>query len=514
MAILRLGAPRRGRAALLRRRTALHDAPKAIRFPSQRSPEAEERQRRRREQQWQGWIVGAAVAVDAVAIALPLAVIAVSNAFNSQNRQYSLGLVMVLPVLWLVVMNLSGAHERRILGLGSEEFKRVSDGAVRSAAVVATSSFALHLTLSRGILVIALPSAMALDLLGRYALRKWLHHRRSTGHFLHRVLVVGNVLAVTDLSRTLQRAPYAGMEVVGCCLDVETDTIPGQNNEIPVLGNLESIRTVVERQNITAVAVTSSLNRDQGWLRRLAWSLERTNVDVLVSPGLTDCVGPRIHIRPVAGLPLLHVEQPELSGAHRLMKAAFDLTMSVLALTLLIPAMLVIAASVRLSTPGPALFRQVRIGLDGRPFTLYKFRTMHVDAEARLADLLHLNERDDGSLFKMRLDPRVTSVGAFLRKYSLDELPQLINVLRRDMSLVGPRPPLPREVASYEADVLRRLMVPPGLTGLWQISGRSDLDWEESVRLDLFYVENWSLVLDLMILWKTLPAVLRHSGAY
>jgi exopolysaccharide biosynthesis polyprenyl glycosylphosphotransferase len=215
----------------------------------------------------------------------------------------------------------------------------------------------------------------------------------------------------------------------------------------------------------------------------------------------------------VAGLPLLHVDHPEFTGTKQVIKDAFDKMLGLSALALLLPVFITVALAIRFSDSGPAFFRQTRVGKDGRGFTVYKFRTMVMDAEDRKAQLTVSNE-SDGVLFKMRKDPRITAVGGWLRRWSLDELPQLINVVRGDMSLVGPRPALPDEAARYGDYVRRRLVVKPGLTGLWQVNGRSDLSWEESVRLDLRYVENWSLVLDLQILWKTASAVITGSGAY
>jgi exopolysaccharide biosynthesis polyprenyl glycosylphosphotransferase len=227
-----------------------------------------------------------------------------------------------------------------------------------------------------------------------------------------------------------------------------------------------------------------------------------------------EVAGPRLHIRPMTGLPLLHVEEPEFAGARRVAKAIVDRSLAVLGFALFLPLLFGCWLAVRLTSPGPAVFRQVRTGQGGREFTLLKFRSMYTDAEKRKAGLEERNERSEGLLFKIRDDPRVTPVGRWLRKFSLDELPQLVNVIQGKMSLVGPRPPLPEEVALYQDDVRRRLLVKPGLTGLWQISGRSDLDWDESVRLDLRYVENWSFTLDLMILWKTMSTVVRGRGAY
>ena len=261
------------------------------------------------------------------------------------------------------------------------------------------------------------------------------------------------------------------------------------------------------------VAVTSHPDLVGHSLRRLAWSLEERNVDLVVSPGILEVAGPRLSIRPAAGMPLLHVERPVMAGSRRVVKSLVDKVLTLGLILAALPALVLVGLLVRLDSSGPIFFRQKRVGAQGEEFDMLKFRTMVVDAEERLAELA---AQHDGNavLFKMKDDPRVTRVGKFLRRYSVDELPQLVNVLKGQMSLVGPRPPLPREVAGYEPDAIRRLRVRPGLTGLWQVSGRSDLSWEESLRLDLWYVDNWSLVLDLQILFRTARAVLRGSGAY
>src|SRR6266700_3917297 len=263
-----------------------------------------------------------------------------------------------------------------------------------------------------------------------------------------------------------------------------------------------------------AVAVTASSGLGPERLRWISWQLEGTKTELIVSPGLIEVAGTRLQVRPVSGLPLLQVEAPRVSGFHRLFKGAIDRLVAGVALLVLSPLLIAITVRIRTTSHGPAFFRQTRVGRDGSTFTILKFRSMYLDAEDRKESLAAYNEANDGLLFKMRDDPRITRVGAVLRRYSLDELPQLVNVLLGSMSLVGPRPPLPSEVAQYGVDVRRRLLVKPGLTGLWQISGRSDLSWTESVRLDLRYVENWSLALDLMILWKTARVVLKPNGAY
>jgi exopolysaccharide biosynthesis polyprenyl glycosylphosphotransferase len=287
---------------------------------------------------------------------------------------------------------------------------------------------------------------------------------------------------------------------------------------IPIIGDVSAypydgdIASAVLQSGADTVVLTSG-HLDPDEIRDLSWQLEKVNVDLVVSPGMVDVAGPRLTVRQVGGLPLLHVDKPQYDGAKRFLKRAFDLCFSAMVLLVAAPILLAAAIAIKLNSRGPVFYRSERIGLDGRSFRMIKFRSMVVDADERLADVVHLNQ-GGGVLFKIRQDPRVTSVGRFLRRYSIDELPQFINVLLRDMSVVGPRPPLRSEVESYDVQVRRRLLVRPGITGLWQVSGRSDLSWEESVRLDLSYVENWSMLTDLAIAAKTASAVWRGSGAY
>jgi exopolysaccharide biosynthesis polyprenyl glycosylphosphotransferase len=283
--------------------------------------------------------------------------------------------------------------------------------------------------------------------------------------------------------------------------------------DVPVYGGLDDVMAAVKAFDANTVAVLACPEMDGIRLRRLAWELEKTGTDLCVSPALLDVAGPRTTIRPTAGLTLLHVDHPQLAGFRQVVKGLFDRCAAAAALIMLAPVMAALAATIWLSDGGPALFTQVRVGKDGRAFRIYKFRTMVVDAEQRQTELLASND-SDGVLFKLRNDPRVTAVGSHLRRWSIDELPQLFNVFLGDMSLVGPRPAVPDEVAKYAEHVHRRLVVKPGLTGLWQVNGRSDLSWDESVRLDLRYVENWSFALDLQILWKTIWALVGGSGAY
>jgi exopolysaccharide biosynthesis polyprenyl glycosylphosphotransferase len=453
------------------------------------------------------------------------ALIAGLIAFGIRFRFLSLGspwsapyiaLSLALPFLWLGVLGLARAYEQRLFGVGPEEFRRILQAGFTLTATVAIVAYATKTEVARGYVIAALPLTTVFGLYGRYQLRKRLHRRRRAGEYMRRVVAVGHRAAVADLIRQLRREPYHGMEIVAACLPPMLAIGEGAVAEVegvPVAGDFGGVGFVVEATQACTVAVLACPELDGVALRRLAWQLEKDDVDLVVAPALMEVAGPRTSIRPVAGLPLLHVEHPELSGARRVVKNVFDRASASLALILLSPLLVAIVIAIRAGSHGPALFRQVRVGRDGREFTVLKFRTMVVDAEQRKAALVDYNDHD-GVLFKIRNDPRVTRAGAWLRRYSLDELPQLINVLRGDMSLVGPRPPLPEEVVQYGDDVRRRLVVRPGMTGLWQVSGRADLSWEESVRLDLRYVENWSLTLDLQILWKTWSAVARGSGAY
>lgn len=424
-------------------------------------------------------------------------------------------LTAVLPIAWIICLSVNRAYEPRHLFVGTDEYARVFRSGLALMAVLAIVSFAFDLRLARGYVSIALPLAIVVDLGARYLYRQRLHRVWARGDRLHRVLLVGHEKAVSDMTRRLRRERYHGMGVIGACLPVTPNPKAFSAGMPPVYGTFDAVASAVTRSDADTVIVLACPEIDGAALRRLAWQLERDEIDLIVASTLVDVAGDRTTIRPVDGLPMLHVEHPKLKGSARVVKDAFDRIGAALLLFLLSPLLLVTAGLVMFGKGGrgPAIFKQERVGKDGRTFMLFKFRTMVVDAEARLAELQALNEHD-GELFKIRQDPRITPIGHWLRRFSIDELPQLLNVLKGDMSLVGPRPPLAREVAGYPSDMLRRLVVKPGLTGLWQVSGRSDLSWEESIRLDLSYVENWSLAMDVAILFRTVSAVLRSSGAY
>jgi exopolysaccharide biosynthesis polyprenyl glycosylphosphotransferase len=432
---------------------------------------------------------------------------------GEQTSWYALS-TLAFPFVFVVAVASSRAYETRFVGGGSEEYRRVFDGAVRLGALVAIAAVGLKLTPARGYLIISFPLAIVLVLGGRYAARRVLEQLRDRGRCLDRVIAVGRERSVAELIRTVHADRRSGFLVVGVCLDTLNPRDENQVEGVPVFGRTTQVLAAVSATNADTVAITSFSDLDTQAVRRLGWQLEGTDVSMLVAPRITDVAGPRIHIRPVGGLPLLHVEQPELIGVRRLLKAALDRSVACAALVLLSPFLVAVGVAVRMTSRGPAIFRQERVGTRGRTFMLWKFRTMSQGAEAALATLADDNVHADGPLFKIHEDPRITPLGRLLRRWSIDELPQLVQVLTGRMSLVGPRPPLPREVVRYENAVHRRLLVKPGLTGLWQISGRSDLSWDDSVRLDLQYVENWSLALDLSILFRTAAAVIGSRGAY
>lgn len=414
-----------------------------------------------------------------------------------------------LVLLWAWALSLSDSRSYRVIGAGYTEYARVVDASIRLFGIIAIIAFLLQIDIARGFLLISLPLGIAVLVLVRWLWRQWLIAKRAHGEFMNRVLLLGSESSVAQIASELGRVKHAGYQVVGACVPSGrvADTIPG--TDIPVMGNVDAVERAMLATGADTVAVTSADDLPPDKVKQISWGLEAGRQHLVLAPSIADIAGPRIHMRPVAGLPLIHVETPRFSLGQRFVKRTVDLMVAVAAVILISPLFILLAISVRLSTPGPVLFRQTRVGLRGREFTMLKFRSMVPNAEELLAELKS-QHRDAGNevLFKMKDDPRVTPTGRFMRKFSLDELPQLFNVIGGSMSLVGPRPPLPKEVEQYADHVHRRFLVKPGITGLWQVSGRSSLSWEETVRLDLSYVENWSLVGDLVILLKTARAAL------
>lgn len=410
---------------------------------------------------------------------------------------------------WMMLLALSGAYAKRVIGAGTEEFRSVVSASVLAGLVVSTVVFFAEIPLSRGFLVGTFVIGGLLLFLARYVVRKWVHRRRTMGDLRERVLLIGSVSAINEVTAMLARAPHLGYEIVACTLP-EWSQADGQDLPAPEVGTVHSVSATCDQLQIDTVMVADGADAN---LREITWSLEGRDIGLVVVPRLVDVAGTRLHMRPVAGLPLLHVEEPQASQAGDWPKRIFDLAGASVILALLSPVMLVVAALVKLNDGGPVFYRQVRIGLRGERFHCWKFRSMSVDADQIDAELRAAYGHTEG-LFKLQRDPRVTRVGRFIRRFSIDELPQLFNVLQGSMSLVGPRPHLPVEVESYDDRIRRRLHVRPGMTGLWQVSGRSNLSWTDSVRLDLYYRDNWSMVGDFIIIGKTIRAVLGRDGAY
>ena len=426
---------------------------------------------------------------------------------------YSLVSVSII-VGWMMLLHIYGTRESRVLGTGPDEYKLVASASVRLFGILAIAAYLLHIDVARGYILIAFPLGIAVLVVSRWLWRQWLCAQRLGGRFVSRVVLLGSRESVQHLAKELGRQPTSGYLVVGACIQgANPRTIPG--TEIPVFADVDNLQIAMTDVLADTVIITNNSELAPDRIRQISWSLEPGRQHLVVSPSLTDIGGPRIHTRPVVGLPLIHVETPRYDGRKLFTKRALDIFASALLIVALSPVLLIVTVVIRLSTPGAVLFRQERVGVNGSPFIMLKFRSMVTGAEQLLDSLQHVGRTEGNSvMFKMKNDPRVTSIGKILRRFSLDELPQLFNVFAGSMSLVGPRPPLESEVDGYESHVHRRFLVKPGITGLWQVSGRSNLSWEDTVRLDLYYVENWSITGDVVILWRTVKAVLARDGAF
>jgi exopolysaccharide biosynthesis polyprenyl glycosylphosphotransferase len=426
-------------------------------------------------------------------------------------KDLTLGFLTVITVLCSLSMN--RAWHPTVLGQGAEEYVRLGRGMFAGAVALGLAGLATGVVSTRPWVFIVIPSTAVIALGFRYLLRQVLHRARYEGECLLPVMAAGSIDTIRDLIKRTKDAPHVGWRVDAVCTVDGAGEIGMEVEGVPVIGSLDQLADHVRRGGYRIVAVTADAYWNPRRLQRLAWQLEGSGAEMVVAPTLMEVAGPRLHVSGVLGMPLLRVSAPAFSGMRRVVKGVMDKVGATVLITLGLPILLFAAVAIAVDSRGSVFYKQRRVGKDGKEFTILKFRTMVRDADKIKHRLADVNE-GAGVLFKMRKDPRVTRVGSILRRYSIDELPQLFNVLTGSMSLVGPRPPLPEESAKYEPDVRRRLLVKPGLTGLWQVSGRSDLSWEEAVRLDLRYVEDWSLAMDAMILWKTFRAVLGGQGAY
>ncbi len=421
----------------------------------------------------------------------------------------------MIAAIWMIALGVYGARSTRLLGNGLEESRRVLSATLSMFGVLAVFAMLLRIEIARGYLAIALPVGLLGLLSSRWIERRIVAKLRREGRLSNAVLAIGSRSALHELAESFARHPADGLRLVGACgpglqYNDEVTLAPGVS--VRVFCDGDGIAEAVQRSGADTVVLASGHLSPEA-IRDLSWQLDKVDVDLIVAPGMVDVAAPRLTVWLAGGQPLIRVEKPRYNGAKCFRKRAFDVAFTLTFLLGAAPVIVLAALAIKLTSRGPVFYRSERVGFGGKTFKMVKFRTMTKDADERRSELEHLNEFS-GVLFKIKCDPRVTPVGRFLRRYSIDELPQFFNVLRGDMSVVGPRPPLPREVDSYDLRTSRRLLVRPGITGLWQISGRSDLSWDDSVRLDLSYVENWSMLSDLVIAASTAKAVFTASGAY
>ncbi|WP_157226532.1 sugar transferase [Gordonia soli] len=466
---------------------------------------------------WQGAIRRRIRITDAAAIGVGMAAAYLVRYGPGVGDLEQIGVSAVLGVCWMIALEVTRSREALVIGSGVEEFRRVRDASLVPFVMFAVAELWLKLEMARGYVGLSLLFGFVLVNAGRYAWRRRLWRWRASGDCLQRMIVLGADAATINLADSLSHDRSEAIRVVGAC-------IPGyrgdpdahlqlSDRQIPILGDEHALLQAVTATGADAVAVTATEALGNQHLRELGWRLNDLGVSLLVAPGILDVAEHRVRFASAGSTALIHIQRPQYRGASQISKVTFDRIGAGALILALLPLLLLISAAVKLSSRGPIFYVAPRVGSQGVTFPMIKFRSMRAGADQLKDDLAGQNE-NDGPLFKMRADPRVTPVGRLLRRYSLDEIPQLFNVLAGHMSLVGPRPHLEREVRAYTTEVQRRMLLKPGMTGLWQVSGRSDLTWDESVRLDLSYVENWSFLLDMYILFKTVKAVMAGDGAY
>lgn len=463
--------------------------------------------------------VGALVALDVAMVVLALvAAVVIRQAALGRAGDLTTNVLdsaALIGVGWIASIALFGGYAPRLVASGPEMYRNLLRASAVAAGVVGVGVYLTGIDLSRAFFIALFVIGPVLLLLGRYATRKGLGLLRRHGRLRVGVVAVGPLAHVDQITRIFRRESWLGYEMIGAVAPV-ADPRSQSDIGVPVLGHEGELENVLKNVDTSVLLFTAGATGTAEEFRRTAWSLEDSDIDVIVAPAMTEIAADRVELRPVAGLPLVHMDRPRAQDSLRWTKRAFDILTAGVGLVLISPILLVIALVVKLHDGGSVLFIQERVGRNGEIFSVFKFRSMVTNAEEVLAEIRECEAQDKGNvvMFKMKNDPRVTAPGRFLRRYSLDELPQLINVLKGDMSLVGPRPALVHEASSYDDDARRRLSVRPGITGLWQVSGRSELSWGETVRLDLYYVDNWSFLQDIQILARTAKAVMASRGAY
>jgi exopolysaccharide biosynthesis polyprenyl glycosylphosphotransferase len=419
------------------------------------------------------------------------------------NIPYWLALAMI-ALVWLAFLDIIDTRDEHTVGRGVTEYQRILHATAGAFAAILAIAFFFQIDLARSVFFILFPVGAVALILTRWVWRQWLRRQQDAGRYVYRVVVIGEHKKAAHIVATIRSTAGTGFQIIG----VVTRGGDGESAAgAPILGSYATAEQAVLNAGADTVIYTGADDLSPRAVRALGWSMADREINWIVAPAMTDVAGPRIHSRPVAGLPLVHISYPTLEGGRRFAKRTFDIIGSSLLIALLSPVLLAVAIAIKFDGKGPLFYAQERIGRRGRAFGMIKFRSMISDADDQLASLLDLQGTSDQPLFKVVDDPRITRVGRVLRKHSLDELPQLFNVFLGEMSLVGPRPQRPAEVALYDDAAHRRLMVKPGMSGLWQVSGRSSLSWDDAIRLDLYYVENWSFMQDIVILFRTVKAV-------
>ncbi len=424
--------------------------------------------------------------------------------------------LIVFSLLWLFMLSLMSTRGPRVIGGGAREYSLVAQASLVALSTATIMLFIFDASFSRQILFVFFGLGIPLLVLERWLARRFLNRQRRHAGWRDNVVLVGRRAAVTSMAVELRYRHQAGLHPVAACITdgVDGTSFPPLNLAgISVFYGVAQTRSALEQSHAVAVLLVEGGGLTPLEIKNLSWELDAGRHELILASGLLDVSGPRIHTRPVAGMPLMYVEVPYFQGFRLVAKRLVDIILASIGTILLLPAYVAIALAIKFDDGGPVFFRQSRVGLGNVEFKILKFRSMSLNAEQQ-KDSLHSETQSNSPLFKIKVDPRITRVGGFLRKWSLDEIPQLLNVLSGQMSLVGPRPPLQSEVDEYETHVSRKFLVKPGITGLWQVSGRSNLSWEEAVRLDLYYVENWSIIGDVIILLRTVVTVLRREGAY
>jgi exopolysaccharide biosynthesis polyprenyl glycosylphosphotransferase len=415
-----------------------------------------------------------------------------------------------MGIIWLLSLKFNGSRDDRIIGTGSDEYKRIFSSSITLLSLLALAALFLKLDVSRLFVAFSLLIGTVSLTLGRWVWRQWLRNKRANNQLKERVAIAGPASLIEELAEKLlndKQGAYTPALLV---------PLSGKlSSKIKHQTNFGDPAKTLKDHKLDALIVVGTDTMSSKHLKQISWNMEKSNATLIVAPGLLEAAGPRVHTRPVSGMPLIEIEPPKFTGGKYIVKQVLDIVLAITALIVASPVMLITAFAVK-TDGGPILFLQERHGKDGKIFKMIKFRSMKVGSERLHEELKQKNQNQlvNTNMFKDPSDPRITKVGKFIRKYSIDELPQIFNVLKGEMSLVGPRPPLPSEVKEYEMHVHRRLYVKPGITGIWQVSGRSALSWEETVLLDLRYVEDWSIFSDILIIAKTIFVVFSKSGAF